>query len=344
MSLSAALLARDVSALPSRRDEAWRWTDLRSLIPALPSELPILSVPAGAGPFVAEDSLIVVNGRGPGRLDIAPGENRTVVLRFISATEGTAHVAQVCVTLGEGARLTLLESHEGQAKSYIASAALEIRLGRGAQLERIVLMIDDADAISTVEARAALAPGARFHQTLVTQGSRRQRLETHVQHPGGGAEVRLDGLYWLGSSDAHTHADLTSEVTHARPGGVTDQMTKGVADGASRAVFQGKIRVDAGADQTDARMGHHALILSDRAEVDAKPELEIWADDVACTHGNTVGALDEAALFYARQRGLSEAQARAMLTTAFLGEVIDRIDHRAARTVVRHWLDARGLS
>ena len=96
-----------------------------------------------------------------------------------------------------------------------------------------------------------------------------------------------------------------------------------------------------GADRTDAKMGHHALILSDRAEVDAKPELEIYADDVACAHGNTVGALDEDALFYARQRGMPEAEARALLTEAFIGEVTDRIWFEGARDVVRAWAAER---
>ena len=96
-----------------------------------------------------------------------------------------------------------------------------------------------------------------------------------------------------------------------------------------------------GADRTDAKMGHHALILSDRAEVDAKPELEIYADDVACAHGNTVGALDEDTLFYARQRGLPEGEARALLTQAFIGEVVDRIGHEGAREVVRAWVAER---
>ena len=88
-------------------------------------------------------------------------------------------------------------------------------------------------------------------------------------------------------------------------------------------------------------MGHHALVLSDRAEVDAKPELEIYADDVACSHGNTIGALDEEALFYARQRGIPEAQARALLTEAFIGEVIDRIGHEGAREIARLWAAER---
>jgi Fe-S cluster assembly protein SufD len=106
-------------------------------------------------------------------------------------------------------------------------------------------------------------------------------------------------------------------------------------------VFQGRILVEKGADGTDARLGHHALLLSDRAEVDAKPELLIFADDVQCAHGNTIGALDENALFYARQRGIPDEQARALLTGAFVGEVIDRIEHEGARAVAQAWVDAR---
>jgi Fe-S cluster assembly protein SufD len=103
-------------------------------------------------------------------------------------------------------------------------------------------------------------------------------------------------------------------------------------------VFQGRIVVEPGADRTDARMGHHALLLNDGAEIDAKPELEIYADDVACAHGNTVGSLDEDALFYMGARGLPEAQARALLMEAFVGEVVDRIEHAAARDAVRAWV------
>jgi Fe-S cluster assembly protein SufD len=150
--------------------------------------------------------------------------------------------------------------------------------------------------------------------------------------------VRLDGVYLLRDK---RHADLTTIVTHDGVDGVTMQMAKGVVRDQARGVFQGRIIVAEGADRTDARMEHHALILSDRAEVDAKPELEIYADDVACSHGNTVGALDEDALFYARQRGIPEIEAKALLTEAFIGEVIDRIQHEGAREVVRLWAAGR---
>ena len=148
----------------------------------------------------------------------------------------------------------------------------------------------------------------------------------------------MDGVYLLAGK---RHADHTTVVTHDGVDGTTNQLIKGVARDQARGVFQGKIVVSEGADRTDARMGHHALILSDRAEVDAKPELEIYADDVSCAHGNTVGAMDEEALFYARQRGIPEGEARAMLTEAFIGQVIDRIWFEDARRVVRNWAAER---
>jgi Fe-S cluster assembly protein SufD len=106
-------------------------------------------------------------------------------------------------------------------------------------------------------------------------------------------------------------------------------------------VFQGRIVVERGADQTDARMRHDALLLSDRAEIDAKPELQINADDVSCAHGNTVGALDAAALFYIQSRGVPEAEAKALLTQAFVGEVLERIAHEGAREIVQAFVAER---
>ena len=201
-----------------------------------------------------------------------------------------------------------------------------------------MLAAEAPDAVQVARCDVFLAPGARFSQTVIAAGARRQRIETHVTHPGGGAAVRLDGVYLVGG---RRHADITTVVTHTGAEGTTDQLTKGVVSDQGRAVFQGRITVSPGADKTDARMGHHALVLSDRAEVDAKPELEIFADDVACAHGNTVGALDQEALFYAEQRGIPEPEARAMLTEAFVGEVTDRIQHEGARDIVRAWVAER---
>lgn len=343
MTLSLALEARDLSQLPSRRDEDWRWTDLRGLIRELPAPSPEVSADLSPGPFCdeGEAELVVVNGRvrgDAGLLTLAEGEARVVRLRFVSATAATGHGVNLAVSLAPGAQLTLLESYEGQAPDYLADATLSVRLETGARLERIVLASDHAEGVSVSTASVSLAPGADFAQTVLTDGARRQRLETRVEHPGQSAAVRMDGAYLVAD---RRHADLTTAVNHAGTDGTTDQLVKGVVADQGRGVFQGRITVNPGADRTDARMGHHALLLSDRAEVNAKPELLIFADDVACAHGNTVGALDADALFYAQQRGIPEAEARAMLTEAFIGEVIDRIVHDGAREIARAWAAQR---
>jgi Fe-S cluster assembly protein SufD len=335
MTLALALKTGDLTQLPSRRDEDWRWTDLRGLVRQLPPASPAFDRAVAAGPFdgLAADTILFVNGRQ--RHAAASGAGDVVALRFVSATEGAGHAAAYAIVVDPGSTLVLLESHEGQAAGYMSDVTLDIAVGEGARVERIVLVDDHAEAIDIVTAEVDLAPGATYAQTVLTSGARRQRIETRVNHPGAHANVRLDGVYVL---DHQRHADQTTVVTHGGVDGVTGQLTKGVVTDQARGVFQGRIIVQPGADQTDARMGHHALILSDKAEVDAKPELLIFADDVACAHGNTIGALDDEAIFYARQRGIPEAEARAMLTQAFLGEVVERIEHDGARAVAVAWV------
>ena len=338
MSLAAAIRDRDVAVLPSRRDEDWRWTDLRGLIRILPEPSAPFEGDQGVGPFddLAQKVITVANGRGEAVIYVPAGETAWVALRILSQGDGS-HAARISITLAAGARLHLFETYEGEG-GYVGQTSLAISVGEGAALERIVLASDSPDGVSVSQAEVTLSPKAEFVQTVVTSGGRRQRIETRVAHPGGHASLRLDGVYLLADK---AHADLTTVVTHTGVDGLTEQLTKGVVRDQARGVFQGKIVVREGADRTDAKMGHHALILSDRAEVDAKPELEIYADDVACAHGNTVGALDDDALFYARQRGMPEADARALLTEAFVGQVIDRIDQDEARDVVRAWAAER---
>ena len=338
MSLASAIRDRDVAQLPSRRDEDWRWTDLRGLIRILPQPSPPFAGDPGAGVFdpLATQVVTLANGRGEAVIYVPAGETAWVALRIICQGDG-AHAGRVSITLAEGARLHLFETYEGEG-GYVAQTSLALTLGEGAGVERIVLAADSAGGVSISQAEVTLSPKSEFAQTVLTCGGRRQRIETLVAHPGGHASLRLDGVYLLADK---AHADLTTVVTHAGVDGLTEQLTKGVVRDQARGVFQGRIVVREGADRTDAKMGHHALILSDRAEVDAKPELEIYADDVACAHGNTVGALDEDAMFYARQRGMPEADARALLTEAFIGQVIDRIDQNEARDVVRAWAAAR---
>jgi Fe-S cluster assembly protein SufD len=338
LSLALALKTRDVADLPGKRQEDWRWTDLRGLVRVLPEPSAPVDRDLGAGPFdaLAERVLVIANGRDDQVIEVAAGETASLALRIVSRGDG-AHAAGVRITVATGGRLRLFESYEGQG-SYLAQTSISVELAEGAAMERIVLADEDAEAVAVSHAEVRLSPHSEYGQTVVATGARRQRLETRVTHPGGHAILRLDGAYLLAGK---RHADLTTVVAHEGLDGATQQLTKGVVRDQARGVFQGKIVVAEGADRTDARMGHHALILSDRAEVDAKPELEIYADDVSCAHGNTVGALDEDALFYAEQRGIPTDEARAMLTQAFVAEVADRIWNEPARELVAAAIAAR---
>ncbi len=334
-----ALNLRDASTFPSRRVEAWKYTDLRRHLKEAPTPSGPATI-AGGGPFEAlgGDQIAFANGGAVGADAFVASGVQTLRLRFVSDAVGTGHTASVRIAARPGARLLVLESHEGSGADYVAHNRIDIDVAAGAEVTRVVLIEEPGDAISVTDIDVRVAPGAVYRQTTVTTGGRLQRQATTVAHGGEGAEVRLDGLYAL---DGARHTDLTSVVSHGGLNGQTSQLTKGVVRDTARGVFQGKIVVERGADGTDARMGHHALILGERAEIDAKPELIIYADDVQCAHGNTVGNLDESALFYMQQRGIPMDEARALLTQAFLIEVVDRIEHEQAREVVRSWLTER---
>jgi len=342
MSLTAALKTGDLTRLPGRRDEDWRWTDLRGLLRVLPPPSPAVDAVAANAVLDAlgAPTLVYANGRPleDGEVAIPPTGKGVFVRRFVAATAETSHHAEAPASVDAGGTLVLVDGFEGQADGYVSDTATPIRVGPGATLERLVLLDDAAEAVSVNLSEVELAPGATFRQTVLATGARRQRFETRVRHQGGGASLQLDGVYVLGD---RRHSDQTTVVDHVTVDGSTSQLTKGVVTGRSRGVFQGRIVVAHGADRTDARMGHHALMLSEQAEVDAKPELEIYADDVQCAHGNTVGAIDEDALFYIRSRGVPEAEARALLIEAFLGEVTDRITYEPARDLARAWLVER---
>jgi Fe-S cluster assembly protein SufD len=330
---------KDASTFPSRRVEAWKYTDLRKHLREAPAPSVETSI-EGAGPFadLGGDEIAFANGRATGAEAFVASGEQTLRLRFVSNAAGTGHSASVKIAARPGAKLLLLESHEGAGADYVAHNRVDIDVAAGAEVTRVVLVEEPAEAISVTEVEVRVAPGAAYRQTTVTTGGKLQRQATTVANGGDAAEVRLDGLYSLSGA---RHTDLTSVVSHAGLNGQTSQLTKGVVRDTARGVFQGKIVVERGADGTDARMGHHALILGERAEIDAKPELIIYADDVQCAHGNTVGNLDESALFYMQQRGIPTDEARALLTQAFLFEVVDRIEDDAARKVVRSWLTER---
>jgi len=191
-----------------------------------------------------------------------------------------------------------------------------LNVAPGSELTRVIVQY--GEGVSLFSTRVRLGEGAKLRQFVLAEGAKLGRIETHVD-AAEGAKVEINGVYMC---NAGRHADLTSVIRHEAPDGVTRQLVKGVARKGGRGVFQGKIVVAPDAQRTDARQYHHGMLLEDGAEIFAKPELMIHADDVQCAHGNTAGGLDESALFYMRARGVPEAAARALLIEAFLIEAI----------------------
>ena len=303
--------------LPTKRAEAWKWSDLRRASQGVET--------AGQAEFridgeVAADAVT---------LD-ADAELDLVVEPGIS-------VASLDINIPAGARVVLKERYN-LAEGAFPTARLEITLGEGAVLERVILSDAPENSIPVIRSRVVVSRQAHYRQALLTFGSKLSRHETHISHAGEGAVVEMGGVYLL---EENRHADFTSTVTHTGPGGLTRQLVKGAAAAHAQGVFQGKFKVEQAAQQTDAKMTHRALMLDERAEIDAKPELEIYADDVQCAHGNALGAIDETALFYMRQRGLSEIKARAMLIESFLTEPLDLISNEALREEVSGLLRQR---
>ncbi len=245
-------------------------------------------------------------------------------LLFLSDGQ-TVSSPRVLVVAERGSSATVIESYAAAREdlgAYLTNAVVEVWLEDGARLEHYKVQREGTDAFHVATTRASLARASSFNLTTVTLGARLSRHDVHVTLDDEGAECWVDGLYLVG---ADQHTDTHSVIDHRRPHGTSHQLYKGILDGKSRAVFNGKVFVREGAQQTDAKQTNRNLLLSNEARVDTKPQLEIFADDVKCAHGATVGQLEEEELFYLASRGLDVELARNLLTYGFAEEVIEKI-------------------
>jgi Fe-S cluster assembly protein SufD len=213
--------------------------------------------------------------------------------------------------------------HDG---AYLTNAVAEIGVGANAQVRIVRLQRESTSAYHIAHCAVRLERDARFESVAITLGGRISRYGLNVTQAGEGAQCRLDGLALI---DGRQLADTHSLLDHARANGVSRQLHKCIVGGAAHAVFSGKIFVREGAQRTDSAQQSRNLLLTDKAHVDTKPQLEIFADDVKCAHGATVGQLDADQIFYLKSRGLAEATARDLLTFAFAAEVVERIPVRS---------------
>jgi Fe-S cluster assembly protein SufD len=247
------------------------------------------------------------------------------------------------IVLEEGSQATVIEHHTHMGEQpYYANNATEVSLAKGAVLHHYKLQADALNAFHTATLRAEVAADALYDSFCMTTGAQLSRSEVSVRLAGEGANCHLNGAYLVRGEQ---HCDNTTRIDHLVPNTSCSEVFKGVIDDRARAVFQGKITVHRDAQHTNGHQLSKVLLLSDKAEIDAKPELEIYADDVVCSHGATAGDLDHDALFYLRARGIPEATARAMLIEAFLAESVHNIAAQgicpALMSSIGHWLARR---
>lgn len=233
------------------------------------------------------------------------------------------------IVMEDGSDATLVKHHAGSGVgAYFANAVTEIHVGDNARLRDYRIQTENLEATHLGSVHARLGRDATFETFALSAGGRLCRTETYVRLEGAGAHCGINGVYLMKGRE---HCDNTTLVEHLVPHTSCREVFKGVLDDESRGVFQGKIVVHKDAQKTDGQMLSKTLLLSDKAEMDAKPELEIYADDVKCGHGATTGQLDTTALFYLRSRGIPDALARNLLVQSFVAEALDEISHEAVR-------------
>ena len=240
-----------------------------------------------------------------------------------SGIPAPAAFPRVFVVAEENSDATVIESYSSPNDGlYLTNAIVDIVLNEGARLRHYKVQRESAEAFHVATTRAELGPNATYDTTTINFGAALSRHNIDVLMDHEGAECFVDGLYMVEGSQ---HTDTHSVIDHRQPHCTSHQLYKGILDGNSRAVFNGKVFVRHGAQQTDAQQTNKNLLLSNEAQVDTKPQLEIFADDVKCTHGAAIGQLDEEEMFYLESRGLNRALARNMLTYGFAEEVIEKI-------------------
>jgi Fe-S cluster assembly protein SufD len=355
--------------LPTKRTEAWRFTPVRSVVDAefsreedgVPSLVSLL--PQGVTARSLRQVLHAEPERLDGRLDLGGAPTHFAALNtalfrdglWIDVPAGTvldapielAHAIsgslgrsvaypRVLVTVGDNAELTLIETYAGKQAAHLTNSVVEVDLGRGAKMSHLRVHENAGLQVGRVNVRQGADSG--YRSTVVTLGGALLRFDVRCLLQGMGAECQLDGAYLVDGQDHVDHHTLVEhQASHSRSG----QTYHGIASGKGTAVFDGIVIVHRDAQKTEAHQENRNLLLSETATVHTKPHLEIDADDVVCSHGVTVGSLDEDQLFYLRTRGIPEDLAHAMLTYAFLESIVDRVSHVPTRERMREALLAR---
>ncbi len=319
---------------------------LLTLADAIASDHPLLQRLGAAAPALYDAPLALNTALlGAGLvLHVAAGVKvaRPIQVAQLFGGEAASVFTRLLVVVEEGASLSLIESFEGDGAGYLDDTVSELFIGDGAALDHVRLQAEGAAATHLGTLVADLGRDARYDAFVLTLGAALSRLTVYGRFGGRGGHLGVRGASLLSDK---CHADVTLFVDHAVAGCESRELFKTVLADSARGVFQGKIIVRPDAQKTDGRMMSQALLLSDDAEMDNKPELEIFADDVQCGHGATAGALDGKMLFYLMSRGLPREEAEMLLIQAFAGEAVEFVADLAVREVLTahmtRWLEER---
>jgi Fe-S cluster assembly protein SufD len=324
----------DVKALASE-------TGLKTLRETLETDAGLLKT-ASTDAVIALNAAMATDGVV---LDIADGTQlpAPVQIIHIATAASASSFTRSQVKIGNGARATIVETFVAAgAKAYQVNDAVILSIGDDADVAHIRLMDDAPDAVNVTSQFITVGANTKLNFFNMTTGAAVSRLQGFVTFSGEGSELSANGVNLLQKTE---HGDTTLVVDHAVPNCTSRETFRAVIDDRAHSVFQGRIIVRPDAQKTDGKMMTRALLLSDEAEADNKPELEIFADDVSCGHGATAGALDDSLLFYLKARGLPEKQAQALLIQAFVGEAIEQIADDTLREhvigIAERWLERR---
>ena len=366
-----ALTALEQEGLPTPNMERWKYSNLPAHLKGLPRDWQAADIavrdPDGVAGHLATayqdtpDWLADLQSRTPpghdrygdmGLWHLSNAFLRDGVLVDIPAGKAVGKPVEITVTghdgmffnpravvrLGAGSQMTLIEYHRGAGR-YWGNAVTQIEVGAGATLWHYRIQDNAADAVHTQATHVTVAAAGRYESVVLASGAGFSRNQAHVELQGPEAHVTLNAVNLLRGTQT---GDNTFLIEHQAPRCTSSQTVRSVLDGQARGVFQGKVHVHQAAQKTDGYQLCNSLILSEGAEMDTKPELEIYADDVKCSHGATTGQVDEEALFYLRSRGIPAGVARALLIEGFLAETVEGVQNENVRTAclgkIREWL------
>ncbi|RBP78030.1 Fe-S cluster assembly protein SufD [Marinomonas rhizomae] len=265
-------------------------------------------------------------------VSVAEGVEVTLPIRISSLlSQGAESHTRVQVALATGSKLTVIEDLQAQGES-LNTAFVEYNIAANARLEHYRFALQTGSNVAVGGSHFNLHDHAKMNSTIVGFGSELSRLDTDIIHAGEFADAKLNAMYLL---DGKELFDLHATVEHAMPNGKTEENVRCIVADRSRAVFNGRIHIHRDAQKTLAELNNRNLLLSDKAEINTKPELEIYADDVKCAHGATVAQIDKQALYYLQTRGVSRSKAQVMLNFGFINELIDLMPNAALAEWIR---------